>query len=150
MQSLVVIVISLMVCTCVTSHSHVGAQTLGEGWPRNMLGSRSSRSFSRSMTEDPSNMLWSSLSRSSSMNGGFPRGGSEGIVNLHSLLGKRNQRRRRVLQPVIVRPQVVRNNQEREMQQLMQLLPLLTMTEAGEGMMENMLPLLLMQKNTQF
>ncbi|XP_061185707.1 uncharacterized protein LOC133193795 [Saccostrea echinata] len=142
----IVVLLSLMVCTCVTSHSHVGAQSTGENWPMNMLGSRSRSSVSRSLPPEASNMLWS---LSSSMNGGIPRGGSEGLVNLQSMLGNRHQKRRRVLQPVVVRPHIVRQNQDRDMQQLMQLLPLLSMTEAGEGMME-MLPLLLMQKNTRF
>eukprot|EP00105_Crassostrea_gigas_P015118 XP_011432021.1 PREDICTED: uncharacterized protein LOC105331496 isoform X1 [Crassostrea gigas] len=85
--------------------------------------------------------------------------GRPGTVDLsQNTMGRRNKPpTRRLLQPVVIRPNIYRptqpgvgQNDAFEMQEFMRLLPFLSMTEAGEGMADMMLPMMLLQGSGQF
>ncbi|XP_048756017.2 uncharacterized protein LOC125666775 [Ostrea edulis] len=100
-----------------------------------------------------------SMSRMLSMSRQGPnsisRGGADNLAKQWQLFGgnpSNQYPRRRVLQPIVIRPNIVnrrRNEEMFPMQQLMQLMPLLAMTEGGEGMMDMLLPMMLMQRSAR-
>nr|XP_022310714.1 uncharacterized protein LOC111116039 isoform X2 [Crassostrea virginica] len=118
----------LMVSTCVMSHFHTGQAPVAR--------------------EEMMNLLQRNM---------VPRGRSGATapdIASRSTVPRLLNKPRRVLQPVVIRPHITQprqgHNEEHEMQQFMQLLPLFAMTEAGEGMADMMLPMMLMQRNGLF
>ncbi|XP_052683153.1 uncharacterized protein LOC128163564 [Crassostrea angulata] len=133
MNSHVVLFLVLMVSTYVTSHFHSRGQEPVDD--RNLMLNMMKRNM---------------LAR------GRPR--PETLDLSPNTLGRGNKPpTRRLLQPVVIRPNIYRptqpgvgQNDAFEMQEFMRLLPFLSMTEAGEGMADMMLPMMLMQGSGQF
>nr|XP_022310753.1 uncharacterized protein LOC111116058 [Crassostrea virginica] len=137
----------LMVSTCVMSHFHTGQAPVGREEMMNLL-QRNMVPRGHSAREEMMNLLQRNM---------VPRGRS-GVtvpdIASRSTVPRLLNKPRRVLQPVVIRPHITQqgqgHNEEHEMQQFMQLLPLFAMTEAGEGMADMMLPMMLMQRNGLF
>uniref|UniRef100_A0A8W8MTH1 Uncharacterized protein n=1 Tax=Magallana gigas TaxID=29159 RepID=A0A8W8MTH1_MAGGI len=185
MNSHVVLFLVLMVSTYVTSHFHSRGQEPVDDrnlmlnmMKRNMLARGRPRPASRArLTTNQvypgmgfGNMQTRPNRDMSRMMLPFMMGGGDAFDAMEDMmpmmmmnripntLGRGNKpSTRRLLQPVVIRPNIYRptqpgvgQNDAFEMQEFMRLLPFLSMTEAGEGMADMMLPMMLLQGSGQF